>query len=49
MQSIWDAASDRDYYGEQYEDLEENDGDGDGTTVSTTCCQDEENDEKWNG
>ena len=66
MQSIWDAASDRDYYGEQYEDLEEHDGDGDGTeakrnrrpnnhgdgdgtTVSTTCCRNEENDEKWNG
>lgn len=30
MQSIWDAASDRDYYGERYEDLEEHDGDGDG-------------------
>jgi hypothetical protein len=27
MQSIWDAASDRDYYGEQYEELEEHDGD----------------------
>jgi hypothetical protein len=32
MQSIWDAASDRDYYGEQYEDLEEHDGDGDNDT-----------------